>query len=671
MARNSVCHPAAGGIYMVDAARIGGSIPCYQHSLPLLGQYLNQQQGARPTIAEVDSGFLVIFFKGGRWTTSVTLTVPHADLLELQGTFEGSTAGKHGVLLRGGDSRNKKHALCPMGYDGFFRALGLRLQRRGAVGVTICDAGAVFYVSYWVDKASFVVRDGRRQAVSSLQLEKYDAAAVKQLLATTAEAQATQMRQYERGLMLNSNDHITTLDAATLFEADGNYREAEELLARIVEAVPEHPEAYYHIARLAHVRGDKRAALAAAKRAVALQPDEPAVANLYGRVLSRSNKKAEAEAALKRAISLEPGNGLFHYHLSMVYEALGRREDAEAEMALCTVQIAAPAREMVEEDIGEIEIRPPAAMNRSVEQLPAESALLPPQVPEDVMPEPIMAIPTMTTTFEPALSVWPPSAAAREEPAALPADQTALPRLTPFPGAVVQPQTPAAWEESPALTLEQRLRLAREAPFQTSTQASRPPSQPLTRRPITQSRLAPPVEVPLGDVRSARDVDPPAPNVTRPDRAAPHSQPLSWSALEVPDSAPPLSPREAASPVVHEAPKSETPAAAPRSVQPVTSSFESPAIAARAPLFAPGQPHGTEAGDPSRTVSAQQNRSEQPEAGAVEIAAEIIALLRAVAADPNRADLHRKLGFLLARQGKTSDAAEEFRKALQMSRTTL
>ena len=287
------------------------------------------------------------------------------------------------------------------------------------------------------------------------------------------------------------------------------------------------------------------------------------------------------------------------------------------------------------------------------------------------MAEPIMAIPTMTTTFEPALSVWPPSAAAQEEPAALPADQAALPRLTPFPGAVLQPQTSVAREESPSLTLEQRLRLAREAPFQASTQASRPPSQSLTRRPITQSHLAPPVEVPLGDVRSARDVDPPAPNVPRPDRAAPHTQPLSWSALEVPDSAPPLPPREAAPPVVHEAPRSETQPATPRSAQPETGPIKSPAIAARAPLFAPGPPRGTESGDPDGSVSAQQNRPEQPEAGAVEIAAEIIALQRAVAADPNRADLHRKLGFLLARQGKTSDAAEEFRKALQMSRTTL
>jgi uncharacterized protein HemY len=59
------------------------------------------------------------------------------------------------------------------------------------------------------------------------------------------------------------------------------------------------------------------------------------------------------------------------------------------------------------------------------------------------------------------------------------------------------------------------------------------------------------------------------------------------------------------------------------------------------------------------------------DAAALDLAAEVLAAQRAVAADPNRADLHRKLGFLLARQGKTGEAAEEFRRALQASRTTL
>jgi hypothetical protein len=56
---------------------------------------------------------------------------------------------------------------------------------------------------------------------------------------------------------------------------------------------------------------------------------------------------------------------------------------------------------------------------------------------------------------------------------------------------------------------------------------------------------------------------------------------------------------------------------------------------------------------------------------AIELAAEIMVIQRALEAEPNRADLHRKLGFLLARQGKTAEAATEFRKALQASRTSL
>jgi Flp pilus assembly protein TadD len=78
-------------------------------------------------------------------------------------------------------------------------------------------------------------------------------------------------------------------------------------------------------------------------------------------------------------------------------------------------------------------------------------------------------------------------------------------------------------------------------------------------------------------------------------------------------------------------------------------------------------PGGTEA----RPEPPQPIRTEEEDTAAVELAAEVLAMQRAVAAEPNRADLHRKLGFLLARQGKTSEAAEEFRKALQVSRMTL
>ncbi len=678
---------------MVDAARIGGSVPSYQHSLPLLGQFLNQQQGSRAVIAEVDTGFLIIYFKGNRWTNPMTLTVHHCDLLDLHGAFEGSTAGRPGVLLRGGDKRNRKHAACPMGYDVFFRAVGDRLQRRRAAGLTICDTGQVLYVSYWIDKATFVVREGRRRAVSSLQLETYDAEAVKQLLKSTAEVQAREMTRYELGLKLNPNDHITMLEAATLLEADGNYREAEALLARIVAAVPRHPEAYYHIARLALVRGDRRAALSAAKKSVALRPDDPAVADLYGRVLHQSNKNKEAVAALQRALELDPENGLYHYHLAGVYETLGRPEDAEAEMTLSAVQLAAPSWDMVQEDIEEIEIRPQVPALQ-MERLPAESALLPPAPDGVVLPEP-MTVPTMTTTFEPALSAWPSSTAAHDHPAEAIAGhgqpteaiagQPAAPKLTPFPEAAAPPLAASAQEDALPLTLEQRLRLAREAPFQSTSRVSRPASQPLLRRPTTQSLNTPPVEVSLGDVPPMEEAVPPAPSLQRPGPMAPQARHLASTAPLTPDRSPSSVPPASVAPSPPAMPSGQ-PAPSPAGLPPgedaatatarediagAISGSQAPSTAS-APVGEIAEPARMAVIDARpRSAPAQPRRPDELDASAVELAADILAAQRAVAADPNRADLHRKLGFLLARQGKTSEAAEEFRKALQVSRTTL
>jgi hypothetical protein len=39
-----------------------------------------------------------------------------------------------------------------------------------------------------------------------------------------------------------------------------------------------------------------------------------------------------------------------------------------------------------------------------------------------------------------------------------------------------------------------------------------------------------------------------------------------------------------------------------------------------------------------------------------------------IVAEPQRADLHRKLGFLLAKQGRNKDAAAAFRRAVECGR---
>jgi len=53
---------------------------------------------------------------------------------------------------------------------------------------------------------------------------------------------------------------------------------------------------------------------------------------------------------------------------------------------------------------------------------------------------------------------------------------------------------------------------------------------------------------------------------------------------------------------------------------------------------------------------------------AVLLAASIMRAEELARAEPHRADLHRKLGFLLAKQGRSEEAAAEFRRAVECGR---
>src|SRR5690242_9755047 len=124
---------------MVDAARVGGSVTSYKHALALIGQYLNQQRARMATVAEVDNGFMIFFFPAGQYQKQRTVTLPHADLLELNGAFASAARGRKGGILNGGTSHDKKHPLFPHGYDTFLRALGGKLDHRQAICLTLCE----------------------------------------------------------------------------------------------------------------------------------------------------------------------------------------------------------------------------------------------------------------------------------------------------------------------------------------------------------------------------------------------------------------------------------------------------------------------------------------------------------------------------------------------------
>lgn len=583
---------------MANAARVGGSTPSYLHGLATLGQYIHQQHGSRITIAEIDSGFLVLFFENGRWTKPKATAIHHTELLELSGTLKGSTAGKPGLLLKGGDQHDRKHPLCPMGYDAFFRALGLRFDRKEAIGITICETPERFYVGYWKDRASFVVHEGRRQSVSPGQMETYDAAGVKALLASTARYLSEQMGRHKQGLDINANDHLSMMEAAFMLEDDGEYRQAEALLRRVASTVPKHPEAHYQVARLALMRGDRGSALASVKKALRNRADDAAAQDLYGRMLRQDGKLAEATVAFEHAVACDRTNTIHHYHLAKAYEAAGRLDEAAVEMAASTSQTAAPSWDMVQEEISiEVQVSGPL---RLAEAARAHPALLP-RIAEEV-PTVALSAPTLTTSFEP------PGYALTPVPASGTRNDTLQPleRSSPIASAPVGTQAAAS-----AGAASDLLR---------SLQAPKPTT--LEERLLNVNAQ----DAQLGEPRTA--IEQPAPvqatapavSVVLPVQPQPMMHPQAWSAAGA----------------------MGTPQVTPDSAAQGSTLPDRPAAQA------------ADAG-----------------AGSVELAAEVLVIQRALEIEPMRADLHRKLGLLLARQGKTAEAATEFRKGLQASRASL
>jgi tetratricopeptide (TPR) repeat protein len=640
---------------MIDAARVGGSTPSYTHTLAVLGQYCNQQRARSITLAQVETGFILHFFAKGQWKKPTSIDVHNADLLELNGIVSGNTVDKNGVLFHGGDRTDRKHPLLPMGYGEVLRAVGAKLDRRKAVGVTKSDTREGLFVNYWVDKATFLIRDGRRQAVSNVQLETYDKSGIQQLLADANHESSREAARCEHTMRANPYDHITAVAAAFLFENDGKYRDAESLFMRVAAQVPYHPEAHYHVARLALMRGDRRVALNEVRKALEVMPEAAAIHDLHGRILRQNNKLKEAVTAFEQAVTLEEGNGIHHYHLSLAYEAQGRSDEAVVQMALSTGQDPAPAWEMVQEEIlaEHVAIVTPTAAPIAESML--HGRLADSQQAADT-PIADLPVPVLTTDFSDAgpLREQEPVAAEQGRDAGVPG--TPIPKLTTFD----EEELPEDWAEAPlsggeqqpllkTITLEQRLRTVGGA-------------DPVADRPLAAT-------------------PPAAPRMPTPVSPEPPPPPADWSAAPTPLAAfstsgdlriePPPSPASAAMPTAPEPREGRAAAPPPEEHYAELGSGLSARLSGKStnPMSPPPGPV-----PPVPTAAASAGQAPSVPAGssnAVELATEILVIQRALAADPTRADLHRKLGFLLARQGKTAEAATEFRKALQASRTNL
>lgn len=670
---------------MVRTNRVGGSSPSYKHCLAMLGQYLNQQHARLATVAEVDIGFMVFYYPGGNVQKQRTLMVPYTDLLELNGEFAAAARGRKGGILHGGSARDKRHPLLPQGYDTVFRALGHKLDQRQAICITICEARGTLYLDYWVDKATFVIRDQRRQAVSHHQGETFDAAGVAKIVELTRDGLAQESRRHLNALRVNPHDHLSTLAAAFVLEDEGNYRDAESFFSRIVSQVPHHPEAQYHVARLAYMRGDDRAALHALRQALGLRDDIAAFHDLRGRILLRQRKLKDTVAAFEQATLQDPENPIIHAHLAAAYEAQGRKEDAAHERALIAQPHAAPAWEMVREDL--LADYTPVSVTDDPDEHPAQAgpagmvgslaaaeALLPPLPPEEH---------GRTAGQGPVPDAWPGFLPGADAPLA--AQSQRIAPADPSPSAASDPA--AAW--SAPRVADYELPILQEAspaavPWLTTFPAG-PGDAPFDRAP---AQPAPTLAMRLS---AAQAGGPEAPSASLPP-AVSDEIPIPASPLPSPDDAGTVEPVPsmafggASMPASTAAPASgavSPPSAATTGAVP--SFAPAPLESASLALSASGAPPasisldarpvdpgmaGARAGQPLPGIG-DAAQEPPPDQGAVQIAAEILTIQRALEAEPDRADLHRKLGFLLARQGRTAEAATEFRRALECSRTSL
>jgi predicted TPR repeat methyltransferase len=103
---------------------------------------------------------------------------------------------------------------------------------------------------------------------------------------------------------------------------------AELLYRRILDAVPQHPDAMHFLGILLHQRGRNEEAIEQIEKSIALDPSRPDRHNNLGNVLLEMERREEAAAAYRRAIALDPEHADTYNNLGALLRAQGHLEQA-------------------------------------------------------------------------------------------------------------------------------------------------------------------------------------------------------------------------------------------------------------------------------------------------------------------------------------------------------
>ncbi len=109
--------------------------------------------------------------------------------------------------------------------------------------------------------------------------------------------------------------------------------QAAQEFRKELEISPQHVPAMLELAQFEIDSSDLTEAMSLARHAVEIEPTDPDAHHILGRALLAAGQARESAQELELAEHLAPDNSAIHFHLAAAYRELGRKEDAEREMA--------------------------------------------------------------------------------------------------------------------------------------------------------------------------------------------------------------------------------------------------------------------------------------------------------------------------------------------------
>jgi tetratricopeptide (TPR) repeat protein len=142
------------------------------------------------------------------------------------------------------------------------------------------------------------------------------------------------VQTYREALAAAPQDWLLHENFATLLQAVGQPKEAEQHWRAVIDLMPHYPAAYYGLANTLDTQGRGAEALDYFHRALRAKPDSVEARNGIGLVLANLGRKDEAVREYRKALAQKPDFAEARVNLGQLFAERGQEEEAKAQYAL-------------------------------------------------------------------------------------------------------------------------------------------------------------------------------------------------------------------------------------------------------------------------------------------------------------------------------------------------